>query len=157
MVVGSLGCGETGSPPKSSGFVNDNRGYFGGRGIARPPSSSHVRGGLLHRLRGLRRRKDWHRYLPPHNDEKFFGGRGTGPLPHNDREYIGGGGTGPPPHNVGKYLGGGGTGPPPQNSGAYVPTAPCFARRMVRSGLFHLIDLCCLAILILYVMSVWYH
>ena len=55
------------------------------------------------------------------------------------------------------YLGGGGTGPPLHNSGAYVPAAPCFARRMVRSGLFHLIDLCCLAILILYVMSVWYH
>ena len=51
------GGGVKGSPiPKSSGFVHDGRGYFGGREMARLPSSSQIRGDL----RGLRRRKDWH-------------------------------------------------------------------------------------------------
>ena len=36
--VTPTGGGETGSPPpKSSGFVNDGRGYFGGRGTAHRP------------------------------------------------------------------------------------------------------------------------
>ena len=114
------GCGEKGSPhPKSCGFVNDDCGFIGGRGIARPPSSSHLRGGHQRRLRGLRRRKDWHRYLPPHNDEEFFGGRGTGPLPHNNGVYVGGGGTGSPPHIAGEYFGGRGTVPLPHNVGAF--------------------------------------
>ena len=47
------GGGEKGSPPpKSTGFINDNRGYFGGRGIAHLPSSSHIRDGPLPQLRG---------------------------------------------------------------------------------------------------------
>ena len=55
------GGGEKGSPPpKSSGFVNDGRGFFGGRGIARPPSSSHLRRVHLRCCCVLRRRKDWH-------------------------------------------------------------------------------------------------
>ena len=91
-------------PPKSSGFVNDVRGYFGGRGIAHLPSSSHSRDGLLPRLRGLRRRKDWHLSLPPHNAGEYFGGGGTGRPPHNDREYLGGGRTGLPPRTVGVYF-----------------------------------------------------
>ena len=99
------GGGEKGSPPpKSSGFINDGRGYFGGRGIARLPSSSQFRGGLLPHLGGLRRRKDWHLSFPPHNTGKYFGGGRTGPPPHNDREYLGGGRTGLPPHTVGVYF-----------------------------------------------------
>ena len=47
-----------------------------------------------------------------------------------------------PPRNVGIYLGRGGTGPPPHNVGGYVPTALRLARKMVPSGLFHLLDLC---------------
>ena len=56
-----------------------------------PPSSSHSRGGLLPRPRGLRRRKDWHLSLPPHTAGKYFVGGGTGPPPHNVRESLGGG------------------------------------------------------------------
>ena len=56
-----------------------------------PPSSSLSRGGLLPRLRGLRRRKDWHTpfllTLPGTTSEE----EGTGPPPHTDREYLGGG------------------------------------------------------------------
>ena len=62
--------------PKSSGFVNDGRGYFGGRGIARLPSSSHFRDHPLPQLRGLGRRKDWLFSLPPHNTGNHFGGGG---------------------------------------------------------------------------------
>ena len=69
-----------------------------------PPSSSHFRGGLLARLRRLRRRKDWHLSLPPHNAGRYFGGEGTGPSPCNVREYLGGGRTGLPPHTVGVYF-----------------------------------------------------
>ena len=76
--------------------------------------------------------------LPSHNVGEYFGGEGTGPSPRNVGVYLGGGGT----RNVGVYLGGGGTGPPPHNSGEYVSTALCLARRMVRSGLFHLLGLC---------------
>ena len=103
-LVTPTGGGEKGSPPpKSSGFVNDGCGYFGGRGIAHLPSSSHSRDGLLPRLQGLRRRKDWH--LPPlHNAGEYFGGGGTGPPPHNVREYLGGGRTGLPPRTVGVYF-----------------------------------------------------
>ena len=51
------GGGEKGSPPpKSSGFINKDRGYFGGGGTGPPP---HIDGG-------------------------FFGGGGTGPPPHID-------------------------------------------------------------------------
>ena len=100
-----LGVGEKCSPPpKSSGFFNDGRGYFGGRGFARLPSSSRSRGGLPPRLRGLRRRKDWHLSLPPHNASEYFGGEGTGPLPHNVRECLGGGRTGLPPRTDGVHL-----------------------------------------------------
>ena len=99
------GGGETGSPPpKSGGFVNDGRGYFGGRGIAHLPSSSHSQNGLQPRLRGLRRRKDWHLSLPPHTAGGYFGGGGTGPPPHIVREYLGGGRTGLRPHTVGVYF-----------------------------------------------------
>ena len=38
----------------------------------------------------LRRRKDWHLSLPPHNVEEFSGGGGTGPPPHKSGEYFGG-------------------------------------------------------------------
>ena len=113
-------CGETGSPPlKSSGFFFLNRGFFGGRGIARPPSSSHPR--CVHQQRRcvLRRRKDWHLSLPPHIVEEFSGGGGIGPPPHISGEYFGGGGIGPPPHISGEYFGGGGTDPPPHNVGEY--------------------------------------
>ena len=89
---------------KSGDFVNDGRGYFGGRGIAHLPSSSHSRDGLLPRLRGLRRRKDWHFSLPPHNAGEYGGGGGTGPPPHNVREYLGGGRTGLSPRTVGLYF-----------------------------------------------------
>ena len=59
--------GETGSPPlKSCGFFFMNRGFFGGRGIARPPSSSHLRYVHLQYRCVLRRRKDWHLSLPLH-------------------------------------------------------------------------------------------
>ena len=99
------GGGEQGSPqPRSSGFVNDGRGYFEGRGIAHLPSSSHPRDGLLPRLWGLRRRKDWHLSLPPRNAGEYFGGGGTGPPPHNAREYLGGGKSGLPPRTVGVYF-----------------------------------------------------
>ena len=111
LVVGLCVCwlcvpwgGETGSPPlKSSGFFFMCRGFFGGRGIARPSSSSHPR--CVHQQCGcvLRRRKDWHFSLPPHNAEEFSGGGGIGPPPHKSGEYIGGGGTGPLPHNVGTF------------------------------------------------------
>ena len=69
-----------------------------------PPSSSHSRDGLLARLWGLRRRKDWHLSLPPHTAGWYFGGGGTGPLPHNVRDYLGGGRTGLPPRTVGVYF-----------------------------------------------------
>ena len=84
-------------PPKSSGFINDGRGYFGGRGIAHLPSSSQS-------LRELRRRKDWHLSLPPHTASVYFGGGGIGPPPHNVAEYLGGGRTGLPPRTVGVLL-----------------------------------------------------
>ena len=89
----NVGCsstwgGETGSPPLMSiDFFFLNRGFFGGRGIARPPSSSHPRCVHQHCRRVLRRRKDWHLSLPPHNVEVFFGGGGIGPPPHNVR-YV---------------------------------------------------------------------
>ena len=68
-----LGVGRKGSPhPKFSGFINNGRGYFGGRGIAHLPSSSHSRDALLPRLRGLRRRKDWHLSLPPQTVGVYF-------------------------------------------------------------------------------------
>ena len=58
---------EKGSPPPSPAASSTTaEGTSGGRGIARLPSSSHSRDGLLARLRGLRRRKDWHLSLPPH-------------------------------------------------------------------------------------------
>ena len=114
------GSGEKGSPPpKSSGFINDGRGYFGGRGIARLPSSSHCRGGLLPRLRDFGGGRIGTFSLPPHNAGEYFGGGGTGLPPHNVREYFGGG-TGPSPHNVGVYLGGGMTGLPPRTVGVYL-------------------------------------
>ena len=69
-----------------------------------PPASSYSRGGLLRRLRGLRRRKDWHLSLPPHTAGEYFGGGGTGPPPHNVRKYLGGGRSGLPPHTVGVYF-----------------------------------------------------
>ena len=87
-LVVCFGCptrgGETGSPPpKSIDYFCVSRGFFGGRGIARPPSSSHPRCVHQHCRRVLRRRKDWHLSLPPHNVEVFFGGGGIGPPPHN--------------------------------------------------------------------------
>ena len=98
MVVRPTGGGEKGSPPpKSNGFINDGRGYFGGRGIAHLPSSSQS-------LREPRRRKDWHLSLPPHTAGVYFGGGGTGPPLHTDREYLGGGRTGLPPRAVGVLL-----------------------------------------------------
>ena len=100
-----LGVGRKASPPpKFTGFINNSRGYFGGRGIAHLPSSSHSRDALLPRLRGLRRRKDWHLSLPPHNAGEYFGGGGTSPPPHSVREYLGGGRTGLLPHTVGVYF-----------------------------------------------------
>ena len=101
-----LGWGERLSTPKSNGFIFMNHGFFGGRGIARPPSSSHAR--CVHQQCRcvLRSRKDWHLSLPPHIVEEFSGGGGIGPPPHISGEYFGGGGTGPPPHNVGEYFGG---------------------------------------------------
>ena len=51
--------GETGSPPlKSNGFFFMNGGFFGGRGIARLPSSSQLPRVHLRRRCVLRRRKD---------------------------------------------------------------------------------------------------
>ena len=95
---------ETGSPPlKTSGYFFMNRGFFGGRGIARPASSSHLRCVLPLCRCVLRRRKDWHLFLPPHNVEEFSGGGGTGPPPHKSGEYFGGGGTGLLPHIDGTY------------------------------------------------------
>ena len=77
------GSGEKGSPPpKSNGYFFMCRGFFGGRGIAHPPSSSHPRCVHQHCRRVLRRRKDWHLSLPPHNVEMFFGEGGIGPPPH---------------------------------------------------------------------------
>ena len=99
-----LGWGERLSTPKSSSFFNDGRGYFGGRGIAHLPPSSHFRGGLLPHLRGLRRRKDWHLSLPPHNSGEYFGGEGTGPSPRKVGVCFGGGRTGLPPRTVGVHL-----------------------------------------------------
>ena len=67
MVVRPHWGGETGSPPlKSSGFFIDDRGYIGGRGIARPPSSSQLPRVLLRRRCVLRWRKDCTSGLPPH-------------------------------------------------------------------------------------------
>ena len=98
-----LGWGDSSPPLKSSGFFFMNRGFFGGRGIARPPSSSHPR--CVHQQCRcvLRRRKDWHFSLPPHNVKEFSGGGGIGPPPHKSGECFGGGGTGPLPHNVGAF------------------------------------------------------
>ena len=86
------------------GFVIDDRGCIGGRGIARPPSSSQLPRFLLRRRCVLRWRKDCTSGLPPHNVGVFLGGGGTGLLPHINGDYLGGGGTSPPPHNVGKFL-----------------------------------------------------
>ena len=88
MVVHPTGVG------RQAGFFFMNRGFFGGRGIARPPSSSHPR--CVHQQCRcvLRRRKDWHFSLPPHNVKEFSGGGGIGPPPHKSGEYFGGGGTG---------------------------------------------------------------
>ena len=62
------GGGEKGSPPpKSNGYIFMYRGFIGGRGIAHPPSSSHPRCVLQRCRRVLRRRKDWHFSLAPHN------------------------------------------------------------------------------------------
>ena len=111
---------EKGSPPpKSNGYFFMCRGFFGGRGIAHPPSSSHPRCVHQHCRRVLRKRKDWHLSLPPHNVEEFSGGGGTGPPPHTAGLYLGGRRTGLLPHNNGDYLGGGGTGPPPHNVGKF--------------------------------------
>ena len=55
------GGGETGSPPpKSTGYFCVDCGFFGGRGIARPPSSSRPRRLHLQCRCVLRRRTDWH-------------------------------------------------------------------------------------------------
>ena len=115
-----------------SGLPSHNVGeYFGGEGTGSSPRNVGVYlggGGTGPAL---------------HNVGEYFRGEGTGASPHNVGVYLGGGGTGPPPRNdVGVYLGGGGTGPPTHNSGEYVSTALCLAMRMVRSGLFHLLDLC---------------
>ena len=88
LVVGPSGGGETSSPPfKSSDFFFLTRGFFGGRGSALPPSSSHPR--CVHQQCRcvLPRRKDWHLSLPPHTVEEY-GGEGTGPSPHNVAVYI---------------------------------------------------------------------
>ena len=59
VFITPTGGGETGSPPpKSGGFVNDSREYFGGRGIARLPSSSQLPRVHLRRRCVFRRRKD---------------------------------------------------------------------------------------------------
>ena len=89
----------------TGGFVIDDRGYIGGRGIARPPSSSHLPRVLLRRRCVLRWRKDCTSGLPPHTAGLHLGGRGTGLLPHNDGDFLGGGGTGPPPHSNDEYFG----------------------------------------------------
>ena len=106
LICASHWGGETGSPPlKSCGFFFFlNRGFFGGRGIARPPSSSLLRCVHLQYRCVLRRRKDWHLSLPPHNAGEYFGGGGTGPPLHNVREYLGGGRTGLPPRTVGVCI-----------------------------------------------------
>ena len=74
--------GKTGSPPpKSSGFVNDSRGNFGG-GIAHLPSSSH-----------------WPSTSSPKTSEEE--GLHLSLPPHNAGECLGGGRTGLPPRTVG--------------------------------------------------------
>ena len=66
--------GERDSPPlMTGGFVIDDRGYIGGRGIARPPSSSQLPRVLLRR-RCVLRWKDCTSGLPPHNVGKFLRG-----------------------------------------------------------------------------------
>ena len=87
-------------PPSPGGFVKRRLRVLRRKRGCTPASSSHSRDGLLPRLRGLRRRKDWHLSLPPHNAGEYFGGGGRGPPPHNVREYLGGR-TGLPPRTVG--------------------------------------------------------
>ena len=103
LVVRPTWSGETGSPPlKISGFFFMNRGFFGGRGIARPPSSSHLRCVLPLCLRSSEE-EGLAPLPPPHIVEEFSGGGGTGPPPHKSGEYFGGGGTGLLPHIDGTY------------------------------------------------------
>ena len=71
------------STPNSIGYLFMSRGFIGGRGIARPPSSSHPRCVPLRRRGVPRGRKDWHLSPPPpHNVKEFSGGRGTSPPPY---------------------------------------------------------------------------
>ena len=102
LVVCSVGGGKTGAPlpTKSSGFVSDDREYFGGRGIARLPFSSQPRGGLPRRLRVLRRIGTFTLLLTL----TWCSSEEGQPLPHISGMYFGGGGTGPPPHNVGELT-----------------------------------------------------
>ena len=113
-----------------------SRGFFGGRGIARPPSSSHPR--CVHRQCRcvLRRKKDWHLFV-----EEFSGGGGIGPPPHISGEYFGGGGTGAPPHNVGEYFGGEGTGPSPHNVAVYISLGPQLTARALEAVRFWWVEL----------------
>ena len=118
-----------------------NRGFFGGRGIARPPSSSHPR--CVHQQCRcvLRRGKDWHLSLPPHIVEEFSGGGRIGPPLHKSGEYFGGGRTGPPPHNVGKYFGGEGSGPSPHNEAVYISLGLQLTARALEAVRFWWVDL----------------
>ena len=86
--VTPTGGGETGSPPpKSEGFINDGRGYFGGRGIAHRPLP-HIFEMAFYLVSG-----------------DFGGGRiGQALLLTTSGEYFGGGGTGLPPRTVGVYM-----------------------------------------------------
>ena len=86
--------------PASSGFVSNDRGYFGGRGIARLSSSSQPQGGLQRRIRVLRRIGTVTFLLTV---TKSSSEEETGPPPHISGLYLGGG-TGPPPHNVGELT-----------------------------------------------------
>ena len=95
-------------------------------------STPQVQRLLLHERWLLRRRKDWHLSLPPHNVEVYSGGGGICPPPHTVGLYLRGRRTGLLPHNDGDYFGGGGTGPPPHNVGKFQRGA--VATQMGRSG-----------------------